>query len=111
MIYKIASIGFTLMMPIMGGYIAYSIAGRAALAPAMITTLVANDPGIWFKYGPFTEFGKDMKGLSIFGALIMGFACGYLIRWINSWKVNHYVKPIMPIIIIPLFVTTIIATF
>lgn len=32
---KIAGIGFTLMMPIMGGYIAYSIAGRAAIDKAM----------------------------------------------------------------------------
>ncbi|WP_338969446.1 fructose PTS transporter subunit IIA [Spiroplasma endosymbiont of Labia minor] len=107
---KFAGIGFTVMMPIMGAYIAYSVAGRSAIAPAFICTFMANDPTMWMTWGPFAHFGPDdqnlMKGLSIFGALLFGFSAGYLVKWINTkWKINKYIQPIMPIIIIPLFVT------
>ena len=36
----IGSLGFNLMYPILAGFIAFSIAGRAALAPAMISAMV-----------------------------------------------------------------------
>lgn len=105
---QFANIGFTVMMPIMGAYIANSIAGRAAIAPALILTFLANTPDYWLHYSIFAERASLMKGMGIFGALIFGFSVGYTVKWINTkWKINKYIKPIMPIIIIPLFVTLI----
>ncbi|HAZ36423.1 MAG TPA: PTS fructose transporter subunit IIBC, partial [Clostridiaceae bacterium] len=43
---QIGGIGFNLMIPILAGYIAYAISGRAALAPAMISAVVANSKEI-----------------------------------------------------------------
>ena len=37
---KIAGAGFTLFIPILGGFIANSIAGRQALAPAMMLSII-----------------------------------------------------------------------
>ncbi|WP_368486478.1 fructose PTS transporter subunit IIA [Spiroplasma sp. DGKH1] len=49
---NIANIGFGLMIPIMGGYIAFSIAGRPAIAPAMIVTYMLVNPGsgLWWDF-------------------------------------------------------------
>jgi PTS system fructose-specific IIC component len=46
-----ANIGFEVFTAIMGGYIAASIAGRAALAPGFIATMVATSPGLYMNYG------------------------------------------------------------
>ena len=49
---SVANVGFKLMIPIMGAYIAYSISGRAGIAPAMITTFLLTNPGanLWFDW-------------------------------------------------------------
>lgn len=112
-----ASIGFIVMMPIAGAYIANSIAGRSAIAPAFILTFLGNSPNMWWR-GYFENIyvsGKSivdtMQGLNIVGALIFGLSVGYLVNWINTkWKINRYIQPIMPIIIIPVFVTLILGT-
>ncbi|MDQ7982837.1 MAG: fructose PTS transporter subunit IIB [Spiroplasma sp.] len=112
-----ANIGFTVMMPIAGAYIANSIAGRSAIAPAFILTFLGNSPTMWW-HGYFENIYVDnrsivdtMQGLNIVGALIFGLTVGYLVNWINTkWKINRYIQPIMPIIIIPVFVTLILGT-
>ena len=95
----IGSAAFALMYPILAGYIAYSIAGRAALAPAMIGAEVAVTPAI---------LGTE-AGTGFLGCLVMGFAAGYLVKWFNSWPVPQAIKPIMPIFVIPLLGTGIIS--
>jgi PTS system fructose-specific IIC component len=45
-----ANIGFSLFTGIMGGYIAVSIAGRAALAPGLIATIAAASPKLYINY-------------------------------------------------------------
>ena len=95
----IGSQAFALMYPILAGYIAYSIAGRAALAPAMIGAEVAVTPAI---------LGTE-AGTGFLGCLVMGFAAGYLVKWFNSWPVPQSIKPIMPIFVIPLLGTGIIS--
>ncbi|ARU91277.1 PTS system fructose-specific IIA component [Spiroplasma clarkii] len=105
---QFAAIGFTVMIPFMGAYIANSIAGRSAITPAFILTWAGTNPNLWFKFGVFAE--KEAlfpgNGGGIFAALLFGFVIGYTIKWINTkWKINKYIKPIMPIIIIPVFVS------
>ena len=96
---QIGSIGFTLMIPILSGYIAYAISGRAALAPAMIGAMVANSP----------EILGTKAGTGFIGAIVVGFVAGYLVKWFNSWKVPKSIRPVMPIFVIPLLGTGIIA--
>ncbi len=89
---NIGSFGFTLMIPILAGYIAYSMAGRAALAPAMIGAMVANDPA---------TLGTE-AGTGFLGALLVGIMAGYIVRYLQSLNVKKELKPIMPIFVIPI---------
>lgn len=95
----IGGIGFTLMIPILAGYIAHAIAGRAALAPAMIGAMIANDPTIL----------NTQAGTGFIGAVLVGILVGYIVNWMNSWKIPKELRAIMPIFVIPILATMIIA--
>lgn len=104
-------IGFQLMIPILGGFIANSIAGRAAIAPAMITSFVANatipNPNgagtITIVY-PIAGLGTSTPA-GFLGALLIGPAVGYTVKWMITWKIPKTIAPIMPIFVIPILVT------
>lgn len=91
-IHAIGNLAFTLMYPILSGFIAFSIAGRASLAPAMIGAMVATDGEI---------LGTE-AGTGFIGCIIVGYLVGYLVKWMNSWNLAKEFKPMMPIFIIPL---------
>lgn len=99
------SIAFTLMIPILAGFIANSIAGRAALAPAMISAYVANTAGLVY---PIAGFCTKISA-GFLGALLIGPSVGYLVRWVITWKVPKTIAPIMPIFFIPIIVTFLIS--
>jgi PTS system fructose-specific IIC component len=81
-----AGAAFQLMVPLLAGYIAYSIADRPGLAPGMIGGLLASTLGAGF-----------------IGGIIAGFLAGY-----SAWAVNRYARlpasldALKPILIIPL---------
>lgn len=98
-------IAFILMIPILAGFIANSIAGRAALAPAMISAYVANTAGLVY---PIAGLEPEVSA-GFLGALLIGPSVGYLVRWIITWKVPKTIAPIMPIFFIPIIVTFLIS--
>lgn len=87
-----AALGF--MCPLLAGYIAYSIAGRPGLLPGMTLGYLANN-----------AMGTSQVKTGFLGALLLGICAGYLAKWVKSWNVPKFIKPIMPILIIPLVVT------
>ncbi|MCL8016382.1 fructose-specific PTS transporter subunit EIIC [Streptomyces sp. AS02] len=93
---NIGVIGFTLMVPILSGYIAYAIGDRPALVPGMIGGWIANTG----------ELYDSKAGAGFIGAIVTGFLAGYLVLWIKKVKVPKFVQPIMPIIVIPIVATT-----
>ncbi len=77
---------FKLMVPLLAGYIAYSIADRPGLAPGMIGGLLASTLGAGF-----------------IGGIIAGFIAGYTAAAINRYaKLPASVEALKPILIIPL---------
>ncbi len=86
--------GFAMMIPLLSGYIAYSLAGKPGIAPAMILGYIANNP-----------IGASKVQTGFLGAMILGVATGYLVRWCKSWKVPATIRTIMPILIVPIFTT------
>nr|WP_298165502.1 fructose-specific PTS transporter subunit EIIC [uncultured Pseudomonas sp.] len=77
---------FKLMVPVLAGYIAYSIADRPGLAPGMIGGLLAGSLGAGF-----------------IGGIIAGFLAGYAARGLNRWlQLPASVEALKPILIIPL---------
>ncbi|ALP41602.1 PTS fructose transporter subunit IIABC [Aeromonas schubertii] len=83
---------FTLMIPILAGYIAYAIGDRPALAPGFIGGWIANN-------GSF--YGAD-AGTGFIGAIIAGLLVGYLVRWIATRSYHKMVQPLVPILIAPI---------
>lgn len=83
---------FALMVPILAAYIAYSIADRPALVPGMLGGYFASTNGSGF-----------------LGALLAGFAAGYLVIAIKKYvKLPKTMQGLMPILIIPLLSAAII---
>lgn len=98
---NIGVIGFTLMVPILSGYIAYAIGDRPALVPGMIGGWIANTGSLY----------ESKAGAGFIGAIVTGFLAGYLVLWIKKVKVPKFVQPIMPIIVIPILATTALGMF
>jgi len=76
---------FSMMIPVLAGFIAYGIADRPGIAPGLVGGVLAANCQAGF-----------------LGGIIAGFIAGYVARWIKSWNVPLSMKPIMPIFVIPL---------
>ncbi|MFF4902183.1 fructose-specific PTS transporter subunit EIIC [Streptomyces sp. NPDC001068] len=98
---NIGVVGFTLMVPILSGYIAYAIGDRPALVPGMIGGWIANTGSLY----------DSKAGAGFIGAIVTGFLAGYLVLWIKRIEVPKFVRPIMPIIVIPIVATTALGLF
>ncbi|WIG15795.1 PTS fructose transporter subunit IIABC [Bacillus thuringiensis] len=95
---QIGGASFTFMVPILAGYIAYSIADKTGLVPGMIGGYIAAT-------GSF--YGSE-SGAGFLGGIIAGFLAGYIALGIKKLKVPKAIQPIMPIIIIPVFTSLIV---
>jgi len=95
---QIGVLSFTLMIPVLSGYIAYAIADRPGLVPGMVGGFIANTGALY----------DSEAGAGFLGAILTGFAAGYVALALKKIKVPSYVRPIMPIIIIPVFGTLIV---
>ncbi|MGL4251985.1 MAG: PTS fructose transporter subunit IIABC [Metamycoplasmataceae bacterium] len=102
-ILKFGETAFGLMIAILGGFIANSIAGRSAIAPAMIVSLIANNTSLIY---PLPGIDAPNAPLGFIGAILFGIVIGYQVKWMNSWKIHKNLAAMMPIFIIPLGVTT-----
>ncbi|MFD9372497.1 fructose-specific PTS transporter subunit EIIC [Streptomyces sp. NPDC060020] len=100
-VFRIGVLGFTLMIPILSGYIAYAIGDRPALVPGMIGGFIANTGALY----------DSESGAGFIGAIVTGFLAGYLVLWIRKVRVPKAVRPIMPIIVIPIVATTALGLF
>lgn len=85
-------VAFTLMIPILAGYIAYAIADRAALAPGLIGGWIANN-------GSFYDADA---GTGFIGAIVAGLLVGYFVKWIISLNYHKFIQPLVPIMIAPI---------
>lgn len=94
----IGAAAFTLMIPILGAFIANSIAGRAAIAPALVVSFIGNSPQDLY---PILGSKIDTP-TGFLGAIAVGLAIGYTVRWMNTWKVHRNIRAIMPLFVIPI---------
>lgn len=80
---------FALMVPVLAGFIAFSIADKAGLAPGLVGGMLASH----------TEAG-------FLGGIIAGFIAGYLVRWMKqAIRLPRNLEGLKPILIIPLLAT------
>lgn len=80
---------FQLFIPVLAGYIAFSIADRPGLAPGMVGGLMAMQGGSGF-----------------LGGMIAGFIAGYLTRWLNQGiRLPRTLEGLKPTLLLPLLGT------
>ncbi|MDQ2105884.1 PTS fructose-like transporter subunit IIB [Azospirillum isscasi] len=80
---------FGLMVPVLAGYIAYSIADRPGLAPGFIGGMLAAKIGAGF-----------------LGGIVAGFLAGYIARWLrDTIRLPQNLEGLKPVLIIPLLGT------
>jgi PTS system fructose-specific IIC component len=99
-IQNVGLVGFTLMIPILAGYIAYSIGDRSALAPGLIIGWIANNG----------SFYNSEASSGFLGAIIGGIMVGYFVKYFSKIRIHKNLQSLMPILIIPLvstFVTSV----
>jgi len=84
-IWDIGIAGMTLFVPILGGFIAFSMVDRPGIAPGMIGAYLANSIGAGF-----------------LGGMIAGLIAGIVVYYLKKIKVPSIMRSIMPIFIIPL---------
>jgi PTS system, fructose-specific, IIB component/PTS system, fructose subfamily, IIC component len=86
---EIGGLAFSLMVPLLAGYIAYSIADRPGLAPGLVGGLLAVSTGAGF-----------------LGGIIIGYFAGYLALIITKeLPLPKSMEALKPILIVPLLAT------
>lgn len=87
-----AKAGFTLMVPILAGFIAYSIADRPGIAPGMIGGMIASTVGSGF-----------------LGGIAAGFIAGYVVQLLSDHiPLPRTLAGLKPVLILPLLGTLIV---
>ena len=87
-----AKSGFALMVPILAGFIAHSIADRPGLAPGMIGGMIAASIGAGF-----------------IGGIAAGFLAGYTVKFLNDKiQLGRNLDGLKPVLILPLLGTVIV---
>lgn len=80
---------FQLMVPILAGFIAFSIAEKPGMAPGLVGGMLASQIGAGF-----------------LGGIIAGFLAGYVAKWMKQYiKMPRNLEGLKPILIIPLLAT------
>lgn len=86
-----ANAAFALMVPILAGFISYSIADRPGLAPGMVGGMLAGSIGAGF-----------------LGGIVAGFIAGYTTDFLaKNIKLPRGLEGLMPVLVLPLLGSTI----
>lgn len=85
LVLDIGSAAFALLLPVLAGYIAFALAGKPGLVPGFVGGYLA---------------GQVEAGF--LGALLIGLVAGWIVNAIKRVRVPRVVRPIMPILILPI---------
>jgi len=81
----IGAASFALMLPVLAGYISYSIAGKPGLLPGFLGGYLS---------------GEIKAGF--LGAMLVGLVAGYVVEALKKIPVPKQLRPVMPILVIPI---------
>jgi fructose PTS system EIIBC or EIIC component len=91
LLFKIGAVAFSMLVPILAGFIAYAMGDRPALVAGIVAGLLANEIGAGF-----------------LGGLIGGLIAGAVVIAIKRVKVPRGMAGIMPVVVIPLVSTLVV---
>jgi PTS system fructose-specific IIC component len=93
LVFWLGKAAFAFFVPVLAGYIAFAIADRPGLAPGFVAGALATGLGV---------DGALNTGTGFLGAILGGALAGGLALWISRWSVPSWIRPLMPVVIIPL---------
>lgn len=105
---QIGTAGLTIMVPILGAYIAYAIADRPGLAPGFLLSYIIQQGNVLKAAGNVIGLASGEAGAGYLGALVAGLLAGYVTRWFKQRNVPEFIKPMMPVLIIPVLTMVIL---
>ncbi|MFB6078694.1 MAG: PTS fructose transporter subunit IIC [Halarchaeum sp.] len=105
---QVGVIGLTLMVPVLGAYIAYAIADRPGLAPGFVLSYLVQQGDVLKAAGDIIGLQGGAAGAGYLGALVVGLVTGYVARWFKQRNVPSFIEPMMPVLIIPVLTTLVL---
>lgn len=93
-IHDIGVASFSLYLPVLAGFIAFAIAGRPGLVPGMIGGYLCGIDLDGVPGGPEAKAG-------FLGAIVIGLIAGHFVNLFKLVPNNKFIRPILPILIIP----------
>jgi len=98
---QVGNAGLTIMVPILGGYIAYAIADRPGLAPGFLLAYIIQQGNVVAEAATVIGLSGGEAGAGYLGAIVAGLLAGYVARWFKGLDVPEFLAPMMPVLIIP----------
>lgn len=92
---------FKLLLPILAGYIAYAMAGKPGLVAGFVGGAFAAMP---------QQIGDKTANAGFLGALLAGLLAGHIVNLLKKIPTHKFIKPIMPILIVPVLSSLAIGT-
>lgn len=90
-LFEMGSVAFSMLVPILSGFIAYAIVDRPGLVPGIVAGLIAS-----------------LVGAGYLGGLIGGLLAGGVVYAIMRLQLPRFLSALMPVLIIPLISTIIV---
>lgn len=88
---KIGGTAFSMLVPVLAGFIAYAMADRPGIAPGIVGGLLANEVGAGF-----------------LGGLVAGILAGWFVNQLKKIPVQGTLKRMMPILVYPVIGTLVV---
>lgn len=85
LVFDIGTASFALMLPVLAGYISHGIANKPGLVPGFVGGYLAGQVDAGF-----------------IGAIVVGLISGLLVNLLKKLRVPASIRPIMPILVIPI---------
>ncbi|MGH9222244.1 MAG: PTS fructose transporter subunit IIC [Acidimicrobiales bacterium] len=91
LMFKIGALAFSMLVPVLAGYIAFGMADRPGIAPGIVAGLIANDLGAGF-----------------LGGIVGGLLAGAIVLALMRIRVRGTLSKMMPILVYPVVGTLLV---
>jgi len=97
--------GLAVMIPVLGGAIAYSIAGRPGIAPGFMLSQIIQDGSVLRVTAEVIGLEAASSGAGYLGALVVGLVTGHVTCWLKNQQMPSVLGTAKPFIIVPVGAT------
>lgn len=104
---EVGRLALGLVFPALGGFVAYAIADRPGLAPGFVLAAAIDRPELLEAAG--TPLGVEpVETGGVIAVCATGFLTGVVVRHLTNRSVPSDVRPVYPILVVPLVATAVV---